>query len=671
MKTHLVRLLALMLCFCALLTLAACGEGEEQKDINPPATDDTKEPSAEDITPDAPEVPSEPDAPAEPNEPVVPSETNTPAEPDIPDEPESPEQPDEPESYEGLEPWKVAYLELLDSDSERNGSARCDYSLVFVDSDNIPELFRSGPDSATGEIICSYRNNQLFRQQLRRTGGSKYIPSGSLVYNSQGNMGSYSTNVYRLTDNGFVTLFDGGEENDIIQTLDTNGKKITTSITLYYIENKSVTEEEFNAEVAKHFDFSKSKSFFRDGAVVDVDYATICQQIKDWDYSILPPEAPVIPDTPIEPETPDEPDTPATPSDIPTSPSDIPTSPSDIVTPPATPDTPSEPTKPDDPVILAGGVPQAVYDAIDEGDFEKAYSILYNIENPSEKQKEFMSHFVFFPKDYFRWYVREGLHIYKFDEQGNIVSDKVYYLEGEVEEYYYNKDGTLQTVTYYTSYGTWDDFTYIYNKKGQAVQCIFETDSGSKTIIDYTYDNAGNLICQETSYEKRSYTYDDMGNLLSEIRQDKKTGEITLSHTYTYDNEGRLLIKQTGSRKYTYTYDKNGNMLTSTSYYNSGEMDYQTSYFYNEKGQRVKTETSYSNGSTASTTYERDEKGNILSEAVKNNGKSTKTEYAYDEYGNVLTYKKSSENVVYSYTYELHYFPNNTPKIPELPAINR
>jgi len=232
------------------------------------------------------------------------------------------------ETY-GLEPWKVAYLKFLDDDVKYN-SDRCDYSLVFVDSDNIPELFISGPDSASGERLCSYKNGQLVCQQLRRTGGSRYIPAAGLVYNHQGNMDNYSTDVYHLTDSGFVNLFHGTNENRRYQTLDTNGEVTIKAVTLYYIDGKEVTEEEHDAEVAKYFDYSKSKSFFRDGPVVSVDQATVRQQIKDWDYSILPPEAPAEPDKPTEPETPS---TPATPSDI--------------VAPPK-PETPTTPTSPSD-----------------------------------------------------------------------------------------------------------------------------------------------------------------------------------------------------------------------------------------------------------------------------------------------------------------------------------
>lgn len=635
MKLRLARLLALTLCFCAFVTLAACGEKAPSKtndDITPPATEDTKEQSAEDKIPDEP---TEPEKPVEPEQPTEPEQ---PVEPENPTEPE-----EEPENYDGLEPWQIAYLKFLDDDSKSNGTYHCDYSLVFVDSDNIPELFRSGPDSASGEIICSYRNDQLFTQHLRRTGGSKYIPSGSLVYNSQGIWGTYSTNVYRLTDDGFVNLFSAAEELYTYRTIDTDGERLTKSVRLYYLKRGEVTEEEFNAEVAKYFDLDKSESFFKNGPVVDVDYATIRQQIKDWDYSILPPEAPVLPEPPTEPETPTEPEQP---------------------TEPTQPEVFEAPAASKSSAALAGEIPQEVYDAIDAGDFETAYLILYYIENPSEKQKELLSHFLFLPKEVKNRFVRSSLHIYKFYENGNMKSDCYYLIDGSVVTHYYNEDGTLQTVTYYWDYGSWDDYTYIYDKKGNVVMEIVEDSQGGKGIIKYSYDENNNMTSMEMSREKRTYTYDENGNLLSELRQ-RDSGNNTL-YTYTYDSEGKLLSKRSSSSYsvwvYTYTYDQNGNLLTEHINYTSSWR--QINHTYDENGFLIKTETVDDGKIDETITYERDEKGRILSETTEENGNIDKKSFRYDKYGNKYS-------IGSSLVYELHYFPDSTPKTPDLPARTR
>jgi len=86
MKKKLIRMLALVLCFCALLSFAACGEDAPAKDddIKPPANDtptadEPEEPSADEPT--KPDVPVEPSEPTEPDAPVEPTQ---PTEPDVP-----------------------------------------------------------------------------------------------------------------------------------------------------------------------------------------------------------------------------------------------------------------------------------------------------------------------------------------------------------------------------------------------------------------------------------------------------------------------------------------------------------------------------------------------------------------------------------------------------------
>ncbi len=87
MKNTLLRLLALVLCFCALLSFAACGEDAPTKaddDITPPVddtptADEPEKPSANEPTTDKPEHPTEP---SEPDEPTEPEQPDTPAAPE-------------------------------------------------------------------------------------------------------------------------------------------------------------------------------------------------------------------------------------------------------------------------------------------------------------------------------------------------------------------------------------------------------------------------------------------------------------------------------------------------------------------------------------------------------------------------------------------------------------
>ena len=69
MKKSLVKLLAVMLCLCSALVLAACGEDAPAKaddDITPPA-EDMNDPTEDELTADEPAQPTEPETPDETN----------------------------------------------------------------------------------------------------------------------------------------------------------------------------------------------------------------------------------------------------------------------------------------------------------------------------------------------------------------------------------------------------------------------------------------------------------------------------------------------------------------------------------------------------------------------------------------------------------------------------
>ena len=192
MKKSLVKLLAVMLCLCSALVLAACGKVENKA----PAEDDTKQPST-DIT-DEPTIPNEPEQPTEPEQPIE------------PEQPTEPEKPTEPEIPDNLEPWKIAYLNYLNN--LKDIKEECKFRLVYIDSDGIPELFVSGSCSAAGSRVCSYKNGQATEVVLNRKSGGTYIPKSGLLRNSNGNMGNYHTNIYRLTESGFISVLSVFEE---------------------------------------------------------------------------------------------------------------------------------------------------------------------------------------------------------------------------------------------------------------------------------------------------------------------------------------------------------------------------------------------------------------------------------------------------------------------------
>ena len=160
---------------------------------------------------------------------------------------------------DSLPQWKKLYLDTLEDikDDYR------EFALIYIDSDNIPELYVSGKDEATGDKILAVKNTALLTQYLLRIGGSYYIPKSGLILNQNGHMGAYHTDIYRL-ETEFEQLFSGlrtesikGSETDyeLIEKYYTNVKIANNDY-----EGDEVTEAEFNEEIGNLFDLSKKVS---------------------------------------------------------------------------------------------------------------------------------------------------------------------------------------------------------------------------------------------------------------------------------------------------------------------------------------------------------------------------------------------------------------------------
>ncbi len=147
--------------------------------------------------------------------------------------------------------YKKAYLEFL---KNKNGPY-CSFSLVFIDNDDIPELYLRGISEAEGDIVCSFKNGAIIEQRLGRTGGGKYIERSGEMINQNGHMDRYYDVVYKLDDHGFSTVLDGRYEESYAHIGD-EGYIITHRE--YFIDSTPVNEAEYNEALGFAFDLSKA-----------------------------------------------------------------------------------------------------------------------------------------------------------------------------------------------------------------------------------------------------------------------------------------------------------------------------------------------------------------------------------------------------------------------------
>ena len=146
--------------------------------------------------------------------------------------------------------YKQAYLDFL---KDKKDSHRL-FALVYIDGDDIPELYLSGACEAVGDMVCSFKNGTVIKLQLNRTGGGKYIERSGEMINQNGNMGRCYTNVYKLNENGFTNTFNA-LSSERVEYIDDEEYNFVYE---YFVENDPVSEVEYDNAVHAAFDFSRA-----------------------------------------------------------------------------------------------------------------------------------------------------------------------------------------------------------------------------------------------------------------------------------------------------------------------------------------------------------------------------------------------------------------------------
>ena len=166
--------------------------------------------------------------------------------------------------------WKTAYLNFLEQEKDSHNS----YTLVYIDGDDIPELYLSGVAEAIGDSICTYKNGAVIEQQLNRIGGGWYIEKSGKVINQNGNMGHIYTHIYKLNKDGFALTFEALSV-ERVEVLENDDYKLHYE---YSIEDKTVNESEYNSAIEAAFDFKNAVRLNEN----EVNYDTMRQQIIDF-----------------------------------------------------------------------------------------------------------------------------------------------------------------------------------------------------------------------------------------------------------------------------------------------------------------------------------------------------------------------------------------------------
>lgn len=144
--------------------------------------------------------------------------------------------------------WKEAYIDFINKLHVTEGYDRggCEYSLIYVDDNDIPELYIFTGVMAGGEIVVSFYDGNI-RAMNRDRVGIEYMEYGGLLYSMSGAMGYNPCNIYKLEKGEFSEIGTGHEseyQDDGIYFK-------------YFWEGKEVTETEYEAYINELIDTSK------------------------------------------------------------------------------------------------------------------------------------------------------------------------------------------------------------------------------------------------------------------------------------------------------------------------------------------------------------------------------------------------------------------------------
>ena len=275
-------------------------------------------------------------------------------------------------------------------------------------------------------------------------------------------------------------------------------------------------------------------------------------------------------------------------------------------------------------------------DLIAEGKYEEAYEILLNLGDCQDAQT-LVKRFYYIPLEIKSNYVTAedtSIYLYQIQLNENNLPEKIIHYGSsgyqEILEYTYDENGNLireiDTTIYdldtTPSYTTSVDYTYDQN--GNLIQTI-KTNNAYKSICKHYYDAAGNIIQEIYTFSGGgqsiyTYTYDTNGNLIKEIGTDSD-GD-TQTYNYIYDIDGNLIkvvyVTSYGYKTISdYTYDANGNLTKKTHTYKDGSK-WIEEYTYDENGNMIQYHglSTSSRGDTITGNYSYDTHGNLVKKIV-------------------------------------------------------
>ena len=154
------------------------------------------------------------------------------------------------------EPWRKAYADYVKKAAKEGYNS---FNLIYVDNDDVPELFLGSGIEATGERLCTYHNGKIVEQTLYRTYSTSYIENTGLIQNYYGSQGCYGIEIYKLQNGKFTMLHTAYIEEGYSEDY---GQFYSGC----YLDKKEILREDLDRKIAEYFDSDKAKFTYENAA---------------------------------------------------------------------------------------------------------------------------------------------------------------------------------------------------------------------------------------------------------------------------------------------------------------------------------------------------------------------------------------------------------------------
>lgn len=153
--------------------------------------------------------------------------------------------------------WQTLYLDYLTTINKVGDDGRyIGGGLLYVDDDDIPELYLEGDCEATGCLVLTCGGGKIDELQTARLYFT-YIEKKNLLNNCEGHMGYYYDNIYTIR-NGIWENVARGEYSEDYEAFEKRNFEGEPDY-IYKWDEKEVTEEEYKEKLLAVYDSSKAK----------------------------------------------------------------------------------------------------------------------------------------------------------------------------------------------------------------------------------------------------------------------------------------------------------------------------------------------------------------------------------------------------------------------------